>query len=100
MSAPLITPVARRDIASIWLYIARDSVRHADLVEEAIVATCFSVADTPGLGHRRPEVRNTKVLFLAVQGYERYSIAYLAGTEPLRIVRVVHGARDVPRLFR
>jgi plasmid stabilization system protein ParE len=99
VSAPYITPIARRDIDSIWRYIARDSIHHADLVEAAIVATCFAAAEMPGLGHRRPGVRRTNVLFLTVSSYERYSIAYLAGSEPLRVVRVVHGARDVPKLF-
>ena len=99
MSTPFITPTARRDIDSIWQYIARDSIHHADLVEAAIAATCFAVAQMPGLGHRRAGVRRPNVLFLTVSGYERYSIAYLADSEPLRVLRVVHGARDVPKLF-
>jgi plasmid stabilization system protein ParE len=32
--------------------------------------------------------------------YERYCIAYLADSQPLSVLRIVHGARDVPRLFR
>jgi plasmid stabilization system protein ParE len=99
VSPPFITPIAKRDITSIWRYIARDSVHHADRVEQAIIEACFSAAKTPGMGHRREGIRNPRVLFLAVLGYERYSIAYLAGVSPLRVLRVVHGARDVPRLF-
>jgi plasmid stabilization system protein ParE len=108
VSTRFITPTARRDIDSIWQYIARDSIRHADMVEAAIhadmveaaiAATCFAVAQMPGLGHRRAGVRRPNVLFLTVSGYERYSIAYLADSEPLRVLRVVHGARDVPELF-
>jgi plasmid stabilization system protein ParE len=100
VSSFFLTPEAARDLESIWQYIARDSVPHADLVEEAIYSTCRSAAAMEGMGHRRPDVDKTPVLFLAVEGYKRYSIAYLSGTSPLRIVRVVHGARNVPKLFR
>jgi plasmid stabilization system protein ParE len=100
LSVPLVTPTARQDIRSIWRYIARDSVKHADLVEEAIFATCYSAANLPGIGHARPDLTSRNILFVPVSGYERYSIAYLVGSDPLRILRVVHGARDMPRLFR
>lgn len=99
VSSYLLTAAARRDLKSIWWYIAEDSLRHADLVEEAVLETCRSAAAISGLGHRRQGVRNPKILFLAVSGYERYCIAYLAGSEPLRVLRILHGARDVPRLF-
>jgi plasmid stabilization system protein ParE len=46
----LITPAARRDIKSIWRYIADDSLHHADLVAEAILATCSLTAELPGRG--------------------------------------------------
>ena len=92
--------MARRDLKSIWRYIAQDSLRYAGLVEEAVIETCRSAARLPAMGHRRDEVRNPDVRFLAVVGYPKYSIAYLVNSEPLRVLRVVHGARDVPRLFR
>jgi plasmid stabilization system protein ParE len=100
LSVPFVTPTARRDIRSIWRYIARDSVTHADLVEEAIFAACYSAASLPGIGHMRPDLTSRNILFVPVSGYERYSIAYLAGSEPLRILRVLHGARDVAKLLR
>jgi len=98
LSSYILTVQARRDLKSIWRYIGSDSPHHADRVEDAVLATCRSAAATPGLGRRG--VRGPDILFLAVSGYERYSIAYLANSEPLRGVRIVHGARDVPRLFR
>ena len=100
MSVPFITPAATRNIRSIWRYIARDSVHHADLVEEAILATCQSVADDPGMGHVRPDLTGRNILFFPVNGYKRYVVAYVPGSNPLRILRVLHGARDVPKLFR
>jgi plasmid stabilization system protein ParE len=100
LSVPFVTAAARRDIKSIWRYIAKDSIRHADLVEKAIVATCYSTADMPEVGHKRVDLTHRNILFVNVHGYERYTIAYVAGSQPLRILRVLHGARDVPPLFR
>jgi len=83
---------------SIWRYIARDSVKHADLVEDAIYETFHLAAKTPALGHSRPDVGRPKVLFLGVLGYDKYLIAYVKDSKPLRIIRVFQGARDVPKL--
>jgi antitoxin ParD1/3/4/toxin ParE1/3/4 len=100
LNAFFLTPDAWRDLDSIWQYIAGDSVRNADSVEEAIFEACRSAAAMPGSGHKKEGVRRPDVLFLGVAAYEHYSIAYLAKSEPLRVLRVVHGARDVPRLIR
>ena len=100
LSSLFVTAVARRDIKSIWRYIAKDSVRHADLVEKAIIATCYSAADMPQIGHKRDDLTHRNMLFVTVHDYERYTVAYVPGPKPLRIVRVLHGARDVPKLFR
>jgi plasmid stabilization system protein ParE len=95
-----LTARAWRELDAVWRYIAKHSERHADLVEDAILATCKAAAEMPALGHRRPGIGNPRVLFLAVPNYENYFIAYLLDSKPLQVVRVVHGARDVPRLFR
>lgn len=100
MSAPFITPSARQDILAIWAYIAADSVRHADLVEEAILATCYLAARVPLAGHRRPEFTGRDLLFLPVTAYGWYTVAYTSRTTPIRIIGVFHGARDVRKLFR
>src|ERR1017187_3420447 len=93
LSSYILTATALRDLKAIWRYIGDDSSRHADLVEDAVLATCRSAAAMPGLGHKREGVRRPDVLFLAVADYERYSIAYLANSQPLRVLRVVHGGR-------
>lgn len=52
------TPAARRDLKNIWQYIARDSVRYADRVEEAIYRTCFDAAMMPLMGKERADLTN------------------------------------------
>lgn len=99
MNTSYLTPTARKDLLLIWRYIAKGSVRNADLVREAILETCDLAASRPVLGHKRNDVSERQIKFLAVRGYDSYSIAYVEGSEPLRVLRVVHGARDVPGLF-
>jgi plasmid stabilization system protein ParE len=100
LSTPLFTPAAKRDIRTIWRYIARDSVRHADLVREAIFETCALAAEQPVVGHKRAELSRRSILFRSVRDYEAYLIAYVEGSEPLRILRVLHGARNFQKHFR
>jgi plasmid stabilization system protein ParE len=92
-----LTEIAWADLDSIHERIARDSVRHADLVEEAILGACLWASERPNLGHRRPHIRNPRVRFLSVPDYPNYSIAYLIDSKPLTVIRVVHGARTYRR---
>jgi len=46
----------------------------------------------PGQGHRRTDYTKSPILFPPVYSY---LIAYRPGTDPLQILGIVHGARDV-----
>jgi antitoxin ParD1/3/4/toxin ParE1/3/4 len=50
------------------------------------------LAQMPGLGHLREELSDEPVRFFPVYSY---LIIYRPETDPLEIVRVLHGARDV-----
>ena len=75
------------------------SVRNADLVEETIYATCRLAADNPELGHTRSDISNPKILFLGVGGYRKYLIAFSRGPRTLRVLRILHGARNIKTIF-
>ncbi len=100
VSRLVVTRTAKTDIRSIWRYIAEDSPRHADLVEEAIYETCYAVAKTPGMGHPRPEITSRNVLFLSVSGYDRYVVVYASERNSVKVLRVLHGARNLQSLIR
>lgn len=89
------TAQAEEDLIDIWLYIAHDDVRAADRVLDEIEKTCSLLADQPGLGPAKsdiaPDLRYCPV--------RRYLILYRQVTDGIEVVRVVHGARDVPRLM-
>jgi len=54
------------------------------------------LAEMPGMGHRRRDLTNRDVLFWPVHSY----LITCQPASPLRIVRVVHGRRDLKKLLR
>jgi toxin ParE1/3/4 len=53
----------------------------------------------PQLGVSRPDIARDPYRFLALSGFP-YVVVYNAERRPPLIVRVVHGARDLPDLLR
>ena len=100
MSTPrrlLLSPRAAADLEEIADYIARDNpVRAASFVAE-LEAKCRAVAVSPELYPARADL--APGLRMAVQG--RYLVLYrdLPGEGTVRIERVLHNARNLPRLI-
>ncbi len=89
------TKLADADLDSIWLYIAADSVAAAERQIQRIEAAERRLADFPELGPARPELRAG----LRSWAVGAYLIVYRIDPDALTIVRVLHGARDLPGLF-
>ena len=66
----------------------------ADRVEATIRAKIALLAANPGVGHTRPDLMDEPVRFLSVWSY---LIVYLPDSKPLKVVRILHGYRDVER---
>ncbi|HEY1683180.1 MAG TPA: type II toxin-antitoxin system RelE/ParE family toxin [Tepidisphaeraceae bacterium] len=88
---------ADRDIEEICDYIALDKPSAADRFDEKLNQTIQMLADFPGAGHIRTDVKDRRYLFWSVGNYV---IAYRLEKKKLIVVRVLHGARDFRRLFR
>jgi plasmid stabilization system protein ParE len=70
MSLYLFTPQATHDLLDIWNFIARDNPQAADRVQAACI----------------PRLSN-------------YLIVYAPEEKPLQIIRILHGARDLPSVL-
>ena len=92
----LFSPQARRELAEAWHYIAPDNVSAADHLVQRISQAVETLARLPGMGHQRDDVPDSKLFFWTVRPYV---IAYRFTSRTLRIVRIVHGARDFRRIF-
>jgi plasmid stabilization system protein ParE len=92
MKSYRLTPAAENDIFEVWCFIAKDNSAQADQLESDIFAACQKIADNPGLGHTRKDITKQPVRFLVVRS--NYLIVYDPDSEPLSVIRVLHGARD------
>ncbi len=90
----LLSDEARSDLFEVWAFVAADNPRAADKLERDIMRACGQLARQPHIGHRRLDLcADVGVRFHIVRVW--YLIVYELDTQPLRIVRILHGARDV-----
>ena len=98
MATWVFSPVAESELADILDYIADQtgSRRVAESVLTDFVQAFEQLAATPGIGFRRPQLTGRDVRWWPV-----HSCLVVNDPQaiPLRILRVLHGARDVERLF-
>ena len=96
MKAFVLSDEARSDLFEVWAFVARDNPSAADKLEHDIMQGCALLARRPDIGHRRRDLcADEQVRFHTVRVW--YLIVYEIGTDPLSIVRILHGARDVAR---
>jgi plasmid stabilization system protein ParE len=97
MSSYLLTPQAEDDLFAVWSFIAQDSIEAADRVETQIYAACGFLASAPQAGHVRHDLTARQVRFWTVPRFPNYVIVYDPASSPIRIIRILHGALDIPR---
>ncbi len=59
----VVSPQALEDLDEIWLFNAQDNVEAAVRFEQRIRKTFYSLAENPGIGHRREDITDKPVLF-------------------------------------
>lgn len=95
MKRAFITELAESDLAKIWFYIARDNADAADQFIDKLRVQCNRLASSPQRGRPRPEFAP------GLRSYRvgNYFIFYFSTDTSIEVARVLHGARDLPRLF-
>ena len=99
MSRYRFTPQALDDLFEIWSYIARDNLAAADRVEETIHQACELLAGSPLVGTVRKDLTPPPVRFWVVPPFPNYFLVYDPEAKPLRIIRILHGARNIPSIL-
>lgn len=94
-------PRAVTDIIEIADYIAADSPEAAERFLAAAEATFQGLLEMPGLGKMTdfPEPEFTGMRSWAVRGFPKHLVFYRETSDGVEIVRVIHGARDLPRVL-
>ncbi len=87
---------AEEDLIEIWTFIAQDDLAAADRLLDRIDAACAHLAENPALGPARRDLAADLRYFVV----GAYLILYRKADVGVEIVRVMHGARHLPNLFR
>ena len=96
MSRVRLTKEAELDLDDIDRRIAMVDPEAALRVVDAIEEKCRALAAMPGMGRARDDL--APGLRSSLSG--KYLIFFRPGEDGIRVVRVVHGSRDLPSLFR
>ena len=96
MGRYITSKAAERDVQRILSYIRERNPGAIKRVKSELRSAMRTLADFPGFGHLRMEAGDDSLRFWSVYSY---LIVYRPNTKPLEIVRVIHGARDLGRIF-
>ena len=96
MKSFVLTPAAIQDLQNIQSFIASDNPGAARRVLKTLRAAIRRLAKQPGTGHMRQDLADSSHRFFLVYSY---FIVYVARTNPLQVIRVLHSGRDVQALL-
>lgn len=93
-----ILPAADADVDDAALIIARDNLPAALRFYDAVDKTYRQIRDHPNRWARYEldEPRLASLRKRAVTGFRNYLIFYRVDADMVEIIRVLHGARDIP----
>jgi len=93
----VVTDAAAGDLQGIDDYLMmNDGVDAAERVSRAIGEAFDLLAAQPMIGHRRSDLIARPYRFWSAMGF---LIIYDADTDPIRVIRVLHGKRDVASIL-
>ena len=92
-----LTETAQRHFNEIGAFVAEDSVDAAVTIYDALEQAFEQLAEMPGMGHTRTDLTDLPLKFWSVFSY---LVVYEPESDPLAIVAIIHGARDVEHLLK
>jgi len=95
MAGATFAPAAEADLEAIHDHIAADNPAAAAELVARLEDLAARLAETPGMGRARPDLLPDLRSF----PLGSYLLFYRPGAGGIEVVRVLHGARDLPALF-
>jgi antitoxin ParD1/3/4/toxin ParE1/3/4 len=95
----VLSPLAQGDLIETLEYVAEESasLEVAERLLSDLEAAFVRLEAMPRMGSLRKHLTGNVVRWWPVRGY---LVVYDPSAKPLRILRVIHGARDLERIFR
>jgi toxin ParE1/3/4 len=94
----VLTLRARAELREAIRWIGTDNLIAARGLNDAVEIAAACIGANPAIGVRRPALAPDRFRFWSLRRYG-YILVYTDQTEPPRIVRIVHMARDLPLLL-
>jgi toxin ParE1/3/4 len=91
---------AELDINGIGDHIAADSFDSAIRFVRAARKACWFLAEFPGAGGSHPTGSYPQLRTWPITGFRNYLVCYLPLADGAEVLRVIHAAQDVDRVFR
>jgi toxin ParE1/3/4 len=98
MNSYVLTGPARRELFEILDYIAAHSIEAANRMEQEILEACRFIGANPHAGRPRSDLTNRPFFFWVVP-QRSYLLIYEPDTKPVQIIRILHGAQNLPRIL-
>ena len=94
-------PAANRDLIDIFVYIGRDSEESAMRFLKAAERTFLELAGMPRMGivTSFSDFEDSGLRRWHIRGFENFLIFYRPLEDGIEVIRVLHGAREIERLF-
>ena len=99
MTRAALSPAAERDILEIVEWIAAENPVAARGFRVALDKLAANIGEHPRIGTSRPHLASPPIRFLPIRGFP-HVVVYTPDRNPPLIVRVLHGARDLPEVLR
>lgn len=91
-----LSQIAEQDIDEIVTYIAKENTKAALTLLDSLYTAMDKLAENPMMGHTREDLTNRSVRFWPFKWH--YLIVY-NDCQPIEIVRVLSGYRDIANLL-
>ena len=102
LSPSQFSPEAWDDMRTIVAYIATDNPDAAERFVPALEETYAQLVALPGMGSvrqfRRKDLHGVRIF--PVTGFEHYLLFYTALGTHVKVLRILHAARDFPTIFQ
>lgn len=94
-------PEAREDVIAIAGYLGRSDPALSDRFLDALEGSLAILEGSPRMGRsfQTPDPRLSGLRLYRVGGFEKHLVFYLPTAQGVEVVRVIHGARDLPSLL-
>ena len=96
MTSVVFASAAEYDLNEAYRFIALNSSAAAETLLSRVETAVAKLAEMPLIGHQRRDVNDHRYRFFPVHPY---LLAYQFVEPTLTIVRVLHGARNIPRIM-